>query len=325
MIRRAMIRLSLNRRDLDRWAVVYLGVSGLYPLLNPEVVAHPYWRLATHLGLALIFWFVPPLLRRSHLPLLRLIGEIYLPFTFPLFYAEMEFLGIVFHGFHDSFDPWLIDLESKIFGLQPSLAWSAAWPWPWFHELMEFAYFSYYLFSPVVLIMLFKGAGPADDERWPAVRAFVRDLSATMLLCYSLYTFFPAWGPKFINTQPIDVPGWIFTDIMHAIHFNGAILGAAFPSSHVAGSMMGWWHVWKWFPKHRGWMSVLWVLLCASTVYCRYHYVVDVIGGLMLGALVIWLGHHFGETERRFGLKIKTWRETQTDLRRAAQRLKTRS
>ncbi len=296
MMQRTMARLSLSRPNLDRWAVVYLVVSGVYPLLTPGVVAHPYWRLAAHWALALVFWFVPPLLRRSRSPVLRLIGEIYLPFTFPLFYAEMEFLGIVFHGFHHSFDPWLISLEESLFGLQPSLAWSRAMPWPWFHELMEFAYFTYYFFAPLVLVMILRGCG---SDRWPAVRAFVRDLGATMLLCYSLYTFFPAWGPKFLTTRPIDVDGWIFTDVMRLIHANGAILGAAFPSSHVAGSMMGWWHVWKLFPKHRGWMTALWALLCASTVYCRYHYVVDVIGGLMLGALVIWLGHAYPEAIRR--------------------------
>ena len=299
MIRRAVARLSLTRLDLDRWAVVYLGVSGVYPLLNPSVVSHPYERLAAHLALAVVIWFVPPVLRRSPHGLLRLIGEIYLPFAFPLFYAEMEFLGVVFHGFHESFDPWLISLEESLFGAMPSLAWSRAMPWPWFHELMEFAYFSYYFFAPLTLLLIFRGRGNAAADRWPAARAFIRDLGATMLICYSLYTFFPAWGPKYLTTRPIDVDGWVFTRIMHVIHANGAILGAAFPSSHVAGSMMGWWHVWKGFPRHRLWMTLLWALLCASTVYCRYHYVVDVVGGLMLGTLVIGLGHAYPEAFRR--------------------------
>jgi membrane-associated phospholipid phosphatase len=216
----------------------------------------------------------------------------------------MEFLGLVFHGFHDSFDPYLIGLEARLFGGQPSLAWSQAWPWPWFHELMEFAYFTYYLYAPAVLLLIFFGRGVPKSEQWPAVRAFIRDLGATMLLCYSLYTFFPAWGPKFFSREPIAVPGWIFTDIMHAIHANGAILGAAFPSSHVAGSMMGWWHVWKWFPRWRPAATVGWLLLCAATVYCRYHYVVDVIGGLLLGSLILLLGHHFGETGRRLPWRL---------------------
>lgn len=289
-------RLALFRLDLDRWAVVYLVASGLYPLLNPDVCAHPVWRLTLHVGLALLIWFVPPVLRRSRHVVLRVCGEIYLPFAFPFFYAEMEFLGIVFHGFHDSFDPWLIGLEEWLLGGQLSLMWSRAWPWPWFHELMEFAYFTYYFFAPGTLLLIAKARGVPDDGRWPAARAFVRDLSATMLICYTLYTFFPAWGPKFFRTGPIPVEGWIFTDIMHVIHANGALLGAAFPSSHVAGSMMGWWHVWKWFPRWRAPATLLWVLLCMSTVYCRYHYVVDVAGGLLLGLIVLVLGHRFGET-----------------------------
>jgi membrane-associated phospholipid phosphatase len=291
--------LALYRIDLDRWAVVYLLVSGLYPLLTPSVLAHPLPRLAAHAAAAGLVWLLPPLARRSASRLLRTLGEIYLPFAFGFFYAEMEFLGIVFHGFHESFDPWLIGLESQLFGFQPSLAWSEAWPWPWFHELMEFAYFTYYFYAPGVLLLVWLGRGLPDQERWPAARAFIRDLSATMLLCYSLYTFMPAWGPKFFSREPIDVPGWLFTEIMHSIHANGAILGAAFPSSHVAGSMMGWWHVWKWFPRLRFTATLAWVLLCAATVYCRYHYVVDVIGGLLLGTLVLLLGHHFGETGRR--------------------------
>ncbi len=79
----------------------------------------------------------------------------------------MEFLGIVFHGFHDSFDPWLIRLEESIFGLQPSFAWSEAWPWAWFHELMEFAYFTYYLYTPLVLVLIFRLRHLATESAGP--------------------------------------------------------------------------------------------------------------------------------------------------------------
>jgi len=311
-VRNRLAKLSLARLDLDRWAVVYLVVSGFYPLLRPGLSPDPLGHVAGHLLLAVAIWFLPPLMRCSRYSVVRLLGEIYLPFIFPMFYAEMKLLGVVFHGFHDSFDPWLISFEENLLGCQPSLVWSRLWPWPWFHELMEFAYFTYYFYTPVPLLMIFRLRGVPDDQRWPAARAFIRDMGATMLLCYSMYTFFPAWGPKFFRTGPIPVEGWIFTDIMHSVHANGAILGAAFPSSHVAGSMMGWWHVWRWFPRHRWWVTTFWVLLCASTVYCRYHYVVDVVAGLMLGSLVIWLGHYFGETGSLFSDRLRnrlpTWR-----------------
>jgi membrane-associated phospholipid phosphatase len=267
-------------------------------VLKPSVVPDPWALISLHAGLALVIWFIPPMLRGSRFFVPRLLGEIYLPFIFPLFYAEMKYLGIIFFDFHNSLDPSLIRLEEWIFGFQPSLEWSRVWPWPWFHELMEFAYFSYYFLAAGYLLLVFRARGLSEPDRWDLVRAFIRDLGLTMLVCYTMYTLFPAWGPKYFREGYVEVGGWIFTDIMLHIHENGALLGAAFPSSHVAASMVPWWHVWVNFPRHRWWWTTLFVLLCMSTVYCRYHYVVDVIGGLMLGGLVMYFTHRLGDTAR---------------------------
>lgn len=297
-IRRKLIELSLRRMDIDRWAVIYLLVSAFYPVLKPSVFPDPWANAALHGTLALAIWFVPPLLRGSRHFVPRLLGEIYLPLIFPMFYAEMEYLGLIFFPFEGSLDPALIKLEEWIFGGQPSLEWSRVWPWPWFHELMEFAYFTYYFLSASLLVLVFTSRRLADQAQWDLVRSFVRDLSLTMLICYTLYTLLPAWGPKYFRAGYVEVDGWIFTAIMRHIHENGALLGAAFPSSHVAASMIPWWYTWVNFPRHRWWMTSIFVLLCMSTVYCRYHYVVDVIAGLILGALVLHFGQRLGDSAR---------------------------
>jgi membrane-associated phospholipid phosphatase len=46
------------------------------------------------------------------------------------------------------------------------------------------------------------------------------------------------------------------------------------------------------------------VLLCLSTVYCRYHYVVDVAAGILTAAVLVPLGNWFyfrfrGRAERQ--------------------------
>ena len=98
-IRRKLIDLSLRRMNIDRWAVIYLLISAFYPVLKPSVFPDPWANAFLHGGLALFIWFVPPILRCSrHFPL-RLLGEIYLPFIFPMFYAEMKYLGIIFFDF----------------------------------------------------------------------------------------------------------------------------------------------------------------------------------------------------------------------------------
>jgi len=314
-LRRRLIELSLRRMNIDRFAVVYLVLSAFYPVLKPSVFPRPWDNAALHGALALMIWFVPPLLRGSRHFVLRLLGEIYLPLIFPMFYAEMEYLGVIYFPFEGSLDPSLIRLEQWIFGFQPSLEWSRAWPWPWFHELMEFAYFTYYFLAVAFLVLVFRVRGLGETERWDAARDFVRDLSTTMLICYTLYTLFPAWGPKYFRAGYVAVDGWIFTSIMRHIHENGAILGAAFPSSHVAASMVPWWHTWRRFPRHRWWMTLIFVLLCMSTVYCRYHYVVDVFAGLVTGGLVMYVSQRLGDTARD---RLKHLRQRAGSVRRGS-------
>lgn len=296
--RNPLVRLSLGRMNIDRWAVTYLLVSACFPLLRPSVFPHPWLNALVHGALALAIWFLPPWLRSRRHFAARLLGEIYLPLFFPLFYTELQYLGLIFFSFESSLDPSLIRMERMIFGFQPSLRWSEVWPWPWFHELMEFAYFSYYFLAVIFLVLVFRARDLSRDARWDAVREFVRDLSAVMLICYTLYTVFPAWGPKYFRAGFVDVGGGIFTRIMLHIHQNGAILGAAFPSSHVAASFIPWFHTWRRFPRHRWWVTILFILLCMSTVYCRYHYVVDVAAGMMLSILVVYTMDRLGDTAR---------------------------
>jgi membrane-associated phospholipid phosphatase len=63
--------------------------------------------------------------------------------------------------------------------------------------------------------------------------------------------------------------------------------GAAFPSSHVAATfLVAWWgstHFQK--MKIIYWLTFL--FLSIATVYCMFHYAVDVIGGLLLGILAV--------------------------------------
>ena len=297
------------RLGYDWIALVYSLLSGLYPLINPacfDVVAEPgplhapLPHLLVHLGLSAAIYLLPPLLRRRKSWPPRLVSLVAIPLLFPLFYAELEFLGVVFRDYGDSFDPLLIEIEQRVFGFQPSLVWSRAWPWPWLLELMEFGYFSYYFFAVIGLVMIWRTEVRDTAENWAMSMAMVRDLVAVMLTCYTWYTFFPVWGPKYFDylglagsVESEGLHGWIFTDLMRHIHANGALHGAAFPSSHVAGSMVSWWWGWQAAPRQRWWFTTLWVVLGLSIVYCRYHSVVDLVAGVAWGVLVMGLTRRF--------------------------------
>ena len=127
ILRRKLAELSLRRMDIDRWAVVYLLISAFYPVLKPSVFPDPWLNGLIHGVLALAVWFLPPLLRGSRFFLPRLLGDVYLPLLFPMFYAEMEYLGLIFFDFENSLDPALIRIEEWMFGFQPSVSFRGRW------------------------------------------------------------------------------------------------------------------------------------------------------------------------------------------------------
>jgi membrane-associated phospholipid phosphatase len=87
-----------------------------------------------------------------------------------------------------------------------------------------------------------------------------------------------------------ELRGGAFTALINFVEHYGRVRGAAFPSEHVAGSVAALWGAWR----HRRWL--FWVMLplvlcmCISTVYGRYHYVVDVFGGVLTGTLGYFIG-----------------------------------
>ena len=67
--------------------------------------------------------------------------------------------------------------------------------------------------------------------------------------------------------------------------------GAAFPSSHVAVAACTVFFSFRYLRPIRYFHLALVFLLCLGVVYGRYHYVVDVLGGLFVTATLLPLGN----------------------------------
>jgi membrane-associated phospholipid phosphatase len=65
----------------------------------------------------------------------------------------------------------------------------------------------------------------------------------------------------------------------------GRVHGAAFPSAHVAGSMVAICASWR-YRRGLFWICLpFFVSMCVATVYGRYHYIADVLAGIAVGGL----------------------------------------
>ena len=132
---------------------------------------------------------------------------------------------------------------------------------------------------------------------------FVFQLSSLFYLCYVIYIFLPVEGPIALRHEYYH-QGGLFQTMVDFIYAEGEDPGAAFPSSHVAVMFLVAW----WGSTHFERMKIFYWLACLflsiATVYCMFHYAVDVIAGLMLGVLAVLafnrahIKHYYGETRQ---------------------------
>jgi membrane-associated phospholipid phosphatase len=68
--------------------------------------------------------------------------------------------------------------------------------------------------------------------------------------------------------------------------------GAAMPSSHVAIALCTVYFSFRYLPKIRYVHLAVAILLSLATVYCRYHYALDVVAGVLTTALLLPLSNY---------------------------------
>jgi membrane-associated phospholipid phosphatase len=216
------------------------------------------------------------------------------------FYRETEELNQMFITGY--LDPTFFRLEEWLFGLQPSLLFMVKLPHLWVSELLYTAYFSYYLMIAGVGLALF-----LRDRR--QFFHYVSVVSFVFYVCYLIYIIFPVVGPRILyrtipgyvlpaDVVPAVIPetpaaiqaGPVF-QLMAWIYETFEALGAAFPSSHVAIALATVWFSFRYLRGIRWVHAVMVALLCVSTVYARYHYVVDVFAGILTAAILVPVGN----------------------------------
>lgn len=196
-------------------------------------------------------------------------------------------LGTLIASIHAAtIDPLLISVDHGLFGAHPTV-WLERCISPALSAALQFAYISYYFIPLSLGIVLI-----ARDR----LREFEEVLFGILLcfyLSYAGYLLFPAIGPRFTlgHLQTGDLQ---LTPLIAAIHETLNNLEKnktdAFPSGHTAVSLMSLYYAWS--LRERKLFTVLVptvTALLVSTVYLRYHYVIDVIAGGALTGLTIAL------------------------------------
>jgi membrane-associated phospholipid phosphatase len=119
----------------------------------------------------------------------------------------------------------------------------------------------------------------------PRFRACFAGLFTTYALGFLGYTLLPAGGPYLsMSSLPPLEGGWLTRQMLPVIN-HGSNGVDVFPSIHCAASLYLLAFDFRHF-RQRFWRLLLpCVALWISTVYLRYHYVVDLLGGVVIAAI----------------------------------------
>ncbi|MDZ7266396.1 MAG: phosphatase PAP2 family protein [candidate division KSB1 bacterium] len=189
------------------------------------------------------------------------------------------------------------------FWLEPFLLRSDFWfwqrhPWEFFSqhldrvttEVFSFAYWSYYLLIPAVAAVHYAALRPGRNgaPTAPAFQAVMNRLCLVMYTCYACFLLLPARGPHHVLNLDHDLlfaGGWFYRAILF-IQSKGSVVGAAFPSSHVAAAWTMLLTLRKSFRKLFWTILPLVVLLSLSIFVIQYHYVLDAFGGVLVAVVI---------------------------------------
>lgn len=304
--------LKSNEKTPMKWlfpcelAMVIYAVFTLLLLLftstsQPDVESLIFWRVRIVL-LTVALWIV---YRLWTCRLMAFARVVMLLVTLSWWYPDTYLLNCHFDNLDHIFASW----DQSLFGFQPALLWSKAYPSHLISELMAMGYSFYFLmFVSMTLLVFFTRYDDFQKVSFILIGAF--------FVYYVVFDLFPVAGPQYYylavgvdkiahgdfpqlgsyfasHTECLPIPGWqdgFFRHLVQMSHNAGERPTAAFPSSHVGISTLTmilaiYLRQWKFLLI----WAIPYVFLCMGTVYLMPHYAVDAIAGFFTAIAVFFL------------------------------------
>ncbi len=215
----------------------------------------------------------------------------------PMIFVVFKEVHIVIQSMaRADYDPVFIAIDRWCFGADPTV-WMSQFSHPAITELLQISYTSYYFIMVALGVELYR-RDPGGSFSF-----VVFTITYGFFLSYVGYILLPGVGPRFtlhdFGSMDAELPGLFLTNFLRdAINAGESIpAGAAnplalaqrdiFPSGHTQMTLLTMFFAWKHAVRSRHVITIFGVLLIISTVYLRYHYVVDLAGGAVFAAFTL--------------------------------------
>ena len=200
------------------------------------------------------------------------------------------------------YDQWFIQIDRWIFGTDPTHILHQI-SFPLLTEILQIIYGMFYLLPIILCISLLR------KDRFIELDFALFSVIYGFYLSYLGYFLLPGIGPRFtlhdFNTINQTLPGLYLTNFLREMTNVGEGIPAGtlnpaaivqrdvFPSGHTMITLIVMYLSVKLKSRSRFFFIPVGSLLIFSTVYLWYHYVIDLIGGLIFMIFSLWSGKIF--------------------------------
>lgn len=288
-----LIRIVLRQRPADAVTIMFLVfLIALSLVFYKDIPKAPF---LMSLYAILLFTQIAIIKIKDRDKVFRFLHDLFFPALCVLIiFDSLEWL--VHYVNPDDIDPILIRIDYMIFNNHPTVMLERIVN-PFLTDILQISYSTYY-FIPISfgLVLLL------NNQREEFERALFLILFC-FYLSYLGYILMPALGPRFAIDHLHNTPLkglFVAEPIQNFLNYLEGIKRDAFPSGHTAVALIVLYLAYRF---RRGFFWILLpvvAVLLFSTVYCRYHYVIDLIAGFGLTIVTIILGELYYKWWARF-------------------------
>lgn len=274
----------INITLLDAVQFFFLAALILLQLVFWQEIPQGHWLLPLYLGSFLLLAVTVFTARASSRAAIRLLDDLIVPIIVLL--VVFETMGYSIPALNSNWlEPALVRMDGWFFGMTGAEYLERFYSRPLL-DLMHLFYVSFYFIPLSLLIVMYRRGNRAELQH--AVAA----IGLTFYADFFLYYVFPVLGPyrnaQIHFTRDIVASGGALTHILRSFLDHAEIATYdSFPSGHVAATLVTIFLAYRYRLKLRGLYVFLCVMIVISTIYLRYHYVMDLPAGVVV-ALVIY-------------------------------------
>jgi membrane-associated phospholipid phosphatase len=284
-----------NFNALEVYTLIMLFIYCLLYLLWYNSIAFaPIGISLNLLFIGIIFLFASATKRFEHNSIVIFLRKFYqMPIAYYIYYNIFDFIKVV--NPYD-YDYWLAWFDKSIFGFEPTrLLYSISNPY--LTEYLQICYFLFFFYP------IFIGIELSYRENKDVLLNYASTIIFGFYFSFILYLFLPAVGPRFylhdfskLNTE---LPGVLVTESLRSfINVGGGIKSTllpaieqvnrdCFPSGHTMMTLLSIMLAFKYKARIRYFVLIFGSSLIFSTLYLRYHYFVDVVGGVIFAIITL--------------------------------------